>query len=262
MGPIHIWKSTSLLNLNDDLAFQWNRILWSMRNGGFHRNEEGYKLIWNGIKGRSMVIVKEIYFQLDLVNFDFHNSIFPITFWKAVCSTKIILFTWLVFHNKNLTWDNLQKRNWSGSTICPLCKSNEESNFHIFLICPHSLWIWRSLAEHFGSNWITFSSIKDAFQWWSKIKADWRLVPLIAFWEIRKSQNRISSITAKIIISLFLSAFYPSIIAFSPPIFRVSKPQNKNMLIPQMFLVPILMGRLWMDIVVVGSILFQGRTSI
>lgn len=48
---------------------------------------------------------------------------------------------------------------------------------------------------------------------------DWRLVPLIAFWEIWKSQNRISSITAKIIISLFLSAFYPSIIAFSPPIF-------------------------------------------
>lgn len=127
-----------------------NQISLAMRNRGIFCIDAEDKLIWKGFGGRLTVYVKHIYLQLHLVEPDQLINIFPSSLWKTSCSLRIIIFVSLVFHNKNLTWDNLQKRNWSGLAICPLCRSNIESNLHIFLLCPQSQMIWQNLDAHFG----------------------------------------------------------------------------------------------------------------
>ena len=52
--------------------------------------------------------------------------------WSGMMSKKIGCFIWLVFRNKILTWDNLQKRGWYGPGICALYYNDEESVLHIF----------------------------------------------------------------------------------------------------------------------------------
>lgn len=183
-------ESAETLDLNVDLAPQWDKVIWSMRNRGIFRTEEVDQIIWKGYKGRSSVYVKDIYNLLQLDKSNPPDIIFPLTFWKLCFPIKVILFAWLVFHNKDLTWDNLQKRNWSELAICHIFKSNEEKNYHIFLICPYSLKIWKCLTDHFGFNRISFPSIKDAFQWWSKMKTYWRPILLFAIWAIWKWRNR------------------------------------------------------------------------
>lgn len=64
----------------------------------------------------------------------------------------MILFAWLVFHNKNLTWDNLIKRGWIGPGICPFCFSAEEDNLHIFFHCRFAQQIWMFLNANSTFN--------------------------------------------------------------------------------------------------------------
>lgn len=47
--------------------------------------------------------------------------IFLVTLWKVPCPLKMTLFLWLVFCNKNLTWEVLQQRGWSGPGHGSLC---------------------------------------------------------------------------------------------------------------------------------------------
>lgn len=230
-GSLAIWKSATMMDLNVDLALQWNQITWSMRNRGIYRSEAEDKLIWKGYRGRSTVFVKDIYLQLQQECSDRQDIIFPNIFWKSSCPNKIIIFVWLVFHNKNLTWANLQKRNWSGPAICLICKSNEETNYHIFLSCPHSLGIWKCLADHFGFNRISFLSLKEAFEWWCNMKSEWRPILLLTLWAIWKWRNQALFQNSKenyhyvfeYIISLFSACKSPIIHQ------RVRKPQACNM---------------------------------
>lgn len=117
---------------------------------GIFRSEAEDKLIWKGYRGRSTVYVNDIYRQLHQLSSIQQDIIFPTIFWKTgCCPHKIIIFAWLVFYNKNLTWDNLQKKNWNGPAICLMCKSNEENIIHIFLNYLQSHGIWKNLADHF-----------------------------------------------------------------------------------------------------------------
>ena len=51
----------------------------------------------------------------------------------------MILFLWLVWKDKNLTWRNLQKKGWQGPGMCFLCGKEEEDNLHMFYLCPFAL---------------------------------------------------------------------------------------------------------------------------
>jgi hypothetical protein len=59
--------------------------------------------------------------------------------WKFKCPSKSHIFIWLLLNNKVLTWDILQKRNKHGPRRCPMCKENEETNFHLIMSCPYSI---------------------------------------------------------------------------------------------------------------------------
>ena len=135
------------------------------------------------------IYVEHIYQHLLISDSVQMDHIFPTSLWETACPLQIIIYVWLVFHNENLTWENLQKRNWSGLAICPLCRSNTENNLHIFLLCPQSQMIWQNLAAHFGFKRTSFPSIPEAFKGWSDMNIDWPPIPLLTIWAIWKWQN-------------------------------------------------------------------------
>lgn len=132
---------------------------------------------------------KHIYLQLQISEYEQMDNIFPSSTWKSGCPLKIIIFAWLVFYNRNLTWENLQKRNLCGLAIWPLCRSKVENNLHIFLLCPQSQMIWRNLAAHFGYTNSSYPSISEAFNEWSNMIIEWRPIPFITIWAIWKWRN-------------------------------------------------------------------------
>jgi zinc-binding in reverse transcriptase len=64
--------------------------------------------------------------------------------WKAGIPLKIRAFLWLVFHQKILTRDNLIRRGWIGTSLCPMCQQEDETAPHLFLRCSiaSQLWEW------------------------------------------------------------------------------------------------------------------------
>lgn len=102
-----------------------------------------------------------------------------------------VSYAWLVYYNKNLTWENLQKRQWSGPAIFPLCRSDSENNLHIFFQCPQSLLIWQRLTSQFGFVNVFAPTIQETFYKCSIMSCTWRPVLLITIWTIWKWHNQI-----------------------------------------------------------------------
>lgn len=135
-GAIPIWKFASDMQLQGALEYQWNAITASLNSPGLFCTSDRDCLTWKGPGGSSVVQAMHIYLQILLSESISSGNIFPPVFWKTRCPLKIIIFSWLVFHDQNLTWENLQKRNSHGPTFCPLCRTNSENNLHLFLQCP------------------------------------------------------------------------------------------------------------------------------
>lgn len=131
-GPTLLWKDANDLRMPESLVMLWNFVKDSLGSCEFHRSGSADPLIWTVPNAKLSVRVKDIY--SDIINLKVSHSsfIYPLMFWKSGCPLKLIFFSWLVFHNKNLTWKNLRKRNWHGPSRCPMCESAEESNYHIF----------------------------------------------------------------------------------------------------------------------------------
>lgn len=134
-GSIPTWKTTNELGLEASPTDSWNKIIWDMKLAGLYRSEVNDSIIIQIKEGKSNVQVKDIYLSMIANHMDVSRCIFPVSFWKTGVPLKITLFAWLVFHDKNLTWNNLQKRNWQGPAICYICFAGTEDNHHMFLNC-------------------------------------------------------------------------------------------------------------------------------
>ena len=67
--------------------------------------------------------------------------------WKVKAPLKVMAFIWFPIYRMILTWDNIMKRRWQWSSVCVLCKTEEESVNHLFLVCPFSVGIGDRLAR-------------------------------------------------------------------------------------------------------------------
>lgn len=131
-----------------------------------------------------------MFLQPDKAKGHLTKKIFPYSLWKVNCPLKIIIFSWLVYHNKNFTWTNFQKRGWQGPAICSICSVNTEDNLHIFLKCLLSQSMWMQMATYSGFPTISHPSMEDAYEWWGSQKTIWRPIPLIICWFIWKWRNK------------------------------------------------------------------------
>ncbi|CAN0875494.1 Putative ribonuclease H protein At1g65750 [Linum grandiflorum] len=66
--------------------------------------------------------------------------------WPHFIPTKIQCFTWMVFHKRIATIDNLQRRGFHLAGRCVLCSNQSESVDLIFLHCDFAAAIWRRLS--------------------------------------------------------------------------------------------------------------------
>lgn len=104
-------------------------------------------LRWFSSGSSATILVKDVYSDLIHSMAPASAPLFPTSLWKTGCPPRMIYFAWLLFNNKNLTWDNLQKRSWQGPSICFSCESDVETNLHIFFSCRLSLELWSDLAR-------------------------------------------------------------------------------------------------------------------
>lgn len=125
-------------------------------------------LVWTLPGASSPTRVKDIYSALSLKEAIPRMPMFPIRLWKASCSLKMILFSSLLFQNRNLSWDNLQKRGWNGPSRCTFCYSAGETNFHLFFQCQALLQVWYDLSLSLDYPHHCFSSVQDGFFWWNE----------------------------------------------------------------------------------------------
>eukprot|EP00253_Pinus_taeda_P009779 PITA_09779 len=190
-GSSPIWMKSSDLSLSNSLENLWNSITDALSAEGIHRYGTSDQLQWTVCGFRRPVTVRDIYTFLSRDRFPYTRPSFPYIFWKASCPPKFIHFAWLVYYNKNLTWENLRKRSWNGPSRCPLCGLEEETNIHLFIKCSSSLQIWYVLAHNFGFSLIDFDSISAAIIWWSRQNRNRRFIIFLFLWTVWRWRNDI-----------------------------------------------------------------------
>eukprot|EP00253_Pinus_taeda_P024937 PITA_24937 len=185
-GPIPLWKEDSDLQLSEPLVSIWNSVKRVLCGYGFHRTGTADHLTWIVPNAKLSAQVKDIYTDLIKSKTPSSFSLYPPILWKSGCPLKMILFSWLVFHNKNLSWENLRKRNWHWPSRCSMCKLVEESNYHMFFQCKSS---WYELSLLYGFPHVVFVSIHATFEWWCAQRESWRAFLIIVIWCAWKWRN-------------------------------------------------------------------------
>lgn len=62
------------------------------------------------------------------------------------------MFAWLVGRKRILTWDQIEKRGFSGAPRCSLCKQNVEDQEHILNGCRVAQYQWEETRCLFGKT--------------------------------------------------------------------------------------------------------------
>lgn len=69
--------------------------------------------------------------------------------WDRAQWPKIYLFLWLVVRGRILTWENLQKRGFTGPSQCIICRKDREDMAHLLDACPLASMLWDQGAQRF-----------------------------------------------------------------------------------------------------------------
>eukprot|EP00253_Pinus_taeda_P017747 PITA_17747 len=190
-GSTPIWMESSDLNLQNILVGIWKSITDSLAGSGIHRHGTIEQLNWTVCGFKRPVSIRDIYSYLSINRIPYSLPSFPYIFWKAKCPPKYIHFAWLVFYNKNLSWENLRKRSCHGPSRCSLCGNEEETNLHMFIKCPATLQIWYVLATNFDFSLTDFDSISAVFIWWRRQNGNRHFLILIFLWTVWNWRNAI-----------------------------------------------------------------------
>lgn len=188
-GSSPIWKNEYELNLQNTWSERWITISDMLSGSGLHRHGKQDDIQWTVSRFRRPVTVRDIYLHLISNRTPYSLPSFPSIYWKAKCPPKLIHFAWLVFYNKNLSWDNLRKRNWHGPSRCTACRTEEETNLHMFIHCSVIQRIWYVLANTFYFPLTAYDSLNAALIGWSRQRGNTRFLILIFLWNVWKWRN-------------------------------------------------------------------------
>ena len=115
------WYTADELGLGGSLKEAWNAYTKGLLSGGIHLSPLSDSLVWDFNKKEGTISAKCAY---DCIVHSFSHPVgsrIYLLLWNNDLPDKIGCFIWLDIGNKLLTWDNLQKRGWSGPGICALC---------------------------------------------------------------------------------------------------------------------------------------------
>jgi hypothetical protein len=129
------WKTGDQVGLDDQFIEVWENYTRSLKNAHIHITEKEDELVWQNSPFGEYT-PKLGYTQLMI---DLHNQE-PVWWWKGLwkikCPLKAHIFMWCLIKNKIPTWDRIKNRMIEGPGWCPLCKGDEETGVHLFLLCP------------------------------------------------------------------------------------------------------------------------------
>eukprot|EP00253_Pinus_taeda_P014925 PITA_14925 len=116
--------------------------------------------------------------------------------WSSSIWPKVSTFLWLLSHNRILTRDNLRKRNFSGPSICPNCKQEEETATHL-QTCHLGTKLWeKAIFRCQKESWVQ-GDLKATLRNWKQspyhsrlLNSLWQLIPGLLMWNIWKERNR------------------------------------------------------------------------
>ena len=66
--------------------------------------------------------------------------------WKAKLPERLKMLLWRIDANAMPNKVNLQRRIQHTNTSCSLCNSNEETNIHLFFLCPFAKALWTTVG--------------------------------------------------------------------------------------------------------------------
>lgn len=144
-----IWKTDLQLALPPRLRPLWLSFTNRFTHSAFSQIGTKDALTWSIGNAIRPILVSSLYSALS-PHVPLPSPSFPAKLWKAHCPLKSILFSWLLFSNKNLSWEVLQKKGWQGPSVCQFCSAAAESNYHMFFDCSASTAIWYELSLTYG----------------------------------------------------------------------------------------------------------------
>eukprot|EP00253_Pinus_taeda_P012614 PITA_12614 len=188
-GRSLLFWTAEQLGLPPSLSPIWSQVILSLQAAGVARCGSSDHLRWSSSGSSATILVKDVYSDLIHSMAPAPAPFFPTSLWKTGCPPRMIFFAWLLFNNRNLTWDNLQKRSWHGPSICFSCESDVEINLHIFFSCCLSLELWSDLTCLYSFPHVLFNYVQEAFKWWSSQPAKLRPLLIITLWFIWRWRN-------------------------------------------------------------------------
>ena len=114
------WYTADELGIDGVWKEAWDSYTAGLDFCGIHLTTQADTLVWDYNKIEGSISTKHAY---DCIVKSYSPPLGHRTntlLWNNALPRKIGCFIWLVFRNKILTWDNLQKRGWSGPGICVL----------------------------------------------------------------------------------------------------------------------------------------------
>jgi len=184
-----VWLDGVELALPLHLRSTWLSVSQELSLKGFRRRGNRDQLVWATNNSSQQVRVKDIYNRLITDPPLAVADVFPMSLWKVPGPLKCTLFTWLVYFNRNLSWEVLQRRGWNGPGRCALCLSDLESNSHMFFQCQQARNIWYELSLSFSFPYHVFSSVQEGFTWWSAQCTSLRSIFVSVLWGIWRWRN-------------------------------------------------------------------------
>ena len=104
-------------------------------------------------------------------------------------------FAWEASWNRVLAIDPLKRRGWNMPNRCFLCKDEEETYNHLFLLCNKASLLWNMIFSLFDVQWVMHFTVRgnllgwnDAFVGKRRVKA-WRAAPLCLLWTLWKERK-------------------------------------------------------------------------
>jgi hypothetical protein len=108
------WIHSSLLQLQDPLALEWDAFTLALQSAGISLSNDRDSLLWAGGDASGNLTVKNVYKAL------LHTQNFAaeppwlLKIWQWSIPLKIKLFFWLCIKDRVLTWEALRRRGWQG----------------------------------------------------------------------------------------------------------------------------------------------------
>eukprot|EP00253_Pinus_taeda_P004883 PITA_04883 len=92
--------------------------------------------------------------------------------WKIKTWPKVALFTWILLHERALTWDQLRRKGTHGPSRCTLCQEQEETMEHLANSCSINNNLWQNHQQLFEISDRKTGSITTLVEKWQSKPED------------------------------------------------------------------------------------------